>query len=997
MTMPPIKILDKRTVPSGGEASHTFSGIDVLVAQWDATAGVTSRHLMIMINGTGETAAAEIAVELQLNGLATAIYNDQQLKGANVTDSAAIATGQTSLTVGLISAANASNAFGGGMILIPHAFNAVNHKAVLALTGAHENGVMAVAGRVALTAAITSVLVKPATGDFAANTEIILAVVDETFNIGESILTGAASFDFDSIRQVEGDLVAIGYLRGSSAAVTDTLAHDINADATVGNYGRLYLRGIGSATAAATAADKLIGFIVGKNAGANEFSPFIGQYSNYADGINHPHYLTLSGLHESTPSGAAYSVSGRRKNVAAITQLEFFGAGGAGNFEAGSMMSLYVVPKRLLKRVKLTATATSITFNKNDIPGWRNNEFEALQINIYARTDVAALTDGIDLELNDDAVAADYDTQYLQGAGAAVTAARSAASQQIGVCSGNTAGANEFSGGSFLLPSYSRTDRHKHIEALTGIVEDMVQLLSARWESLNGIIKIELTPTTGPNFMIGTVAELVGVLPRTNDYRIWLEDNDEDNNRIVNLYDSDDQKTLEAAMSLPTPQIQAGFIGERSLASAHYKARTVRVPIKIVGSTVGDLQTNVRSMQRMLDDSRSRNLLKTMTPKYGSPVTFGLRVGSVADEALLFDLLHGRLELPRNFLSTYLDNHQTLVNAILNLQCGPVARRSNVPLVPQTCDNCQETGLVNYIDIDTAELVGDIPARLYLMINQIAAAGTKNFYVAKRSGIRYDDDLWTEGEDESAFADLDTGAGTTVTNTSQALATASSNLYARARMNITAGAVANEEKGRWDYDIVNPPRGLFRVLIYAEVSHNSPANWANMVWGLGWSYGAKSLTPSYAAGDYVANAANLTWELLELGTISIPPTSESEIALNNTLQLQIYAYLAANTGIGAAADLDWNLDYVFLLPIDEGYIAAQNIISTDVLAMDGISTPGQLFILDTDDEISDYPSPAGKLFTMGREKTRIYVLRDDVPPTAKFELYPTIQPQFLTI
>ena len=81
-----------------------------------------------------------------------------------------------------------------------------------------------------------------------------LCVVDEDYAVkgGETILTADGPFTFDGLPQGRGDISVIGYLRTDRASSSgDDVSHDINDDATDGNYASQRLQGSGSVVAAA--------------------------------------------------------------------------------------------------------------------------------------------------------------------------------------------------------------------------------------------------------------------------------------------------------------------------------------------------------------------------------------------------------------------------------------------------------------------------------------------------------------------------------------------------------------------------------------------------------------------------------------------------------------------------------------------------------------------------------------------------------------------------
>lgn len=500
----PLKILETQTLTAPA-ASVTFT-IGTKVTDWDALAKVTSRHLIIIVNAASPDAVAQRDVHLQFNADAGANYNYQYLEGANAVDSAARLDAQNEIALFPIPGTTYANAFGGGQVVIPHAFGAVNHKALVALGGAVEDEIELVVGRWANVAAITSIVLAPSAGNFATGSEFHLAVVDERYLIEEILLAADGLPVFRNITLREGDLDVVAYARTDVAAVEDEVIHEINDDAVAANYPAQELIGRAGATSAASPVNQEIGMVSGDNATANVFGALVAAYSQYEKASNQPHFLSTSGYHETTgPTAEVRVMSGRRSNIEPITKLEYAPNGGT-LFKSGSLFSLYHVPKRLIGRVELQADTATVTFSS--IP----QGFEALVLNVYVRTDIAAALAQIEININDDAAAANYKRQLLQGVFAAVDASRSTTLLGWLYASGGTAGALEYSGGVLCLPNYTKADSHKHFIGLSGCVEDRVTLASCRWISIAAITKIALIAQAS-NFKHGSVFELWGILP----------------------------------------------------------------------------------------------------------------------------------------------------------------------------------------------------------------------------------------------------------------------------------------------------------------------------------------------------------------------------------------------------------------------------------------------------------------------------------------------------
>ena len=482
----PLKVIGEQKL-SNAAAPVTFT-----LADYTIPSG--TRHLAMIWNARATTGGT--SPTLQINNDGGANYNRQRLSGTGATADAGRLSGQIAIdllpVVGLPATASV---FGSGMVLIPHYANTANHKAVLSVAGANESEISAVAGRWASTAAITRLDLLLAGDTFVANSIFLLCVVDEDYLIEEFNLSADGTVTFDNGIPTSGDLVGIGHCRTDRAATSDDVDLSMNSDVTDANYARQRLSGSSATAAAVAAADRaLIEGVPGDSATANAFGAFVVSISQHANGVKQPHILAVSGYHETSgPTSNVAFASGRRANIAAYTSLLFAPGGGGTNFKSGSLFSLYHVPKRTLDSDTLTVDTATIT---HTVP----SGYEALVESVFARSDVAAATDPIDVAFNNDTTAANYDGQALEADGASVAAGQSAASRRLAFIPGASAAANVFGGGVALIPAYTETDRHKHLLVMEGAADDILTLRSNRWENTAAITEIDLTPGTGPNF-----------------------------------------------------------------------------------------------------------------------------------------------------------------------------------------------------------------------------------------------------------------------------------------------------------------------------------------------------------------------------------------------------------------------------------------------------------------------------------------------------------------
>ncbi|KKK89035.1 hypothetical protein LCGC14_2737160, partial [marine sediment metagenome] len=148
--------------------------------------------------------------------------------------------------------------------------------------------------------------------------------------------------------------------------------------------------------------------------------------------------------------------------------------------------------------------------------------YEALQLNVYARSDLAAINETVEITLNADGFGANYNFQDLIGIGVAVIANRILGSQIVMFITAANEGANEFGGGVVTFNQYSTTVGHKHFTTLSGVNENRVIIKSSRWEDASAITRIDLDLAGGNNFIAGSVFELVGVMP-TSSFMIEID------------------------------------------------------------------------------------------------------------------------------------------------------------------------------------------------------------------------------------------------------------------------------------------------------------------------------------------------------------------------------------------------------------------------------------------------------------------------------------------
>jgi hypothetical protein len=496
----PVRLLDESTLTDAA-SSKTFTLSDYTIPSG-------SRHLVILCDAQVDT-GGQNAMAIRFNGDTGSNYNTQDLTGDGSTVAASRRTGQTSARIwNLIDTANK---FGGGYVVIPHYAGTVGHKAFLAFGGPAESKVHAIAGRWANTAAITSVTLVMESNQITATSYIAIGVVDERYAIGESILSGSdGTFSFPTIPALQGDLVAVGYLRSDRADVDDTVRIALNADTTDANYSRQLLRGTGTSALAAASSDRIVGHsVTGNSATSGAFGALVAQISQHNRGVNDPHIVGMTGFHEtSTPFASVGMTTGRRNNVAAVTAVAFDPTTGT-NFKDGSMMSLYYVPKELIYRYVESGGGSSSQTTPTIPSG-----YASIEVCVYGQTDWGSANDGIHVSLNADETDGNYGAQRLTGVSTTVAAASFNRRDKNWIPG---TGANIFGGGWITLPRYDQTDRHKFILSLMGSPDGAIGLVAARWKNTAAVTSIKFSPENGTNFIDGTVIEVWGVVDKDNE------------------------------------------------------------------------------------------------------------------------------------------------------------------------------------------------------------------------------------------------------------------------------------------------------------------------------------------------------------------------------------------------------------------------------------------------------------------------------------------------
>ena len=413
--------------------------------------------------------------------------------------------------------------------------------------------------------------------------------------------------------------------------------------------------------------------------------------------------------------------------------------------------------------------------------------------------------------------------------------------------------------------------------------------------------------------------------------------------------------------------------GER-LIGERFGNREVVVRLQIVGASKDGLIGAVRKVQELLERAREREL-----SGFGSPVTLTLRWDGATNEFAL-RVLDGRLVYPPTLWSrTFLGLNTRIEDARLELTCAPFAEAGAVQLAAATLTNDPAAASPNYADALTVR--GDARAPASVKLTPSGATGTKKTFVGTRSGVRRGDTLWRQGESADREDKVAARAQWTYAGATVSPASASGGAFRQFTLTRGLGAAKHPAGDLWTFAFdlgASFPQGLFRVLarVRAGASRfNEPAS-GSMRFGAGWKFGAAAKSPSWYASPDALGA----FQLLDLGELRLPPFPQPDAGYAfATRELRVTANLRAAWNPVQQSAATWDLDYVFLLPADECVAIVAGAGASDRILLDARSARGQVYLLDSGDNVRRVADYVGRPPELSPRGTRIYVLRDDAP------------------
>ena len=392
----------------------------------------------------------------------------------------------------------------------------------------------------------------------------------------------------------------------------------------------------------------------------------------------------------------------------------------------------------------------------------------------------------------------------------------------------------------------------------------------------------------------------------------------------------------------------------QTLRGVHYSPRIVETDLNLRAADVSSLRRAIRTLESLCSVSESRQSIA-----HGAPVSLRCQLGNAGatntDQGAEYRVLRGEVVLPPSLLQEpALSTAHAVPGARLRLLVEPFGRLAQITPAQVTAHNEQDGAATNWLDITDAG--GTHGAKLRLKIGDPGGwSGPARMWVARRSGANVARMMWTTRVNSYEVASSLTRAG-------------------YVEVGIPGASL---------------PHGLFRALARVRVGGNpfsspfEPDRYdteSALGFALGWTFGGRRKEPSQA--DKVHLEQTGSFQTIDLGELSIPPMALPEAYSSPDLRLRVHGIFDppgpfSDTVVNRFYSVTWDVDYVMLLPIDEGAVIVDGVDSTDRVLIDTLSdTPG-VYLLDAADVVQSYADFTGGPFGLGTEDTRIYVVRDE--------------------
>ena len=434
---------------------------------------------------------------------------------------------------------------------------------------------------------------------------------------------------------------------------------------------------------------------------------------------------------------------------------------------------------------------------------------------------------------------------------------------------------------------------------------------------------------------------------------------------------------------LAPPPVEAVLDG-LTLSAVEYGPRTVRIELNPRASTVGALRDALRSLERFCGVGESRSLARREQVRLTCSLD-GSSAGSVS-----YRVIRGDVDMANTLLREPSLSVAAATGVRVRLLVEPLGRLAAVSIPSTTIANEQGDSSVNYIDL--TRISGSRGAHLQLKLadnDGPSAAGP--VWIARRSGPGFDDELMLHGGQESTVSITDdriwqresgpeSATYTEYTTTDVSESTASGGAAGGFRVWTTQPpgrsvrhiSQSDTHVGTHRYEVSDPPDGRFKVLVRWKHDNNIGGDAMGAV-RVDWTYG--ELTGTAGQSSYGRSGSFATEDL---GDMALPPVPTPSGYGPPDLNLDVFhLYKTTQTFEDDDPWAEWSIDYVMLLPVDEGLVVLEGMPTGGSALLDTLSGEPSVYLVDSGDAVLNTLESTGKAFDIGPESTRIYVVRDD--------------------
>ena len=331
----------------------------------------------------------------------------------------------------------------------------------------------------------------------------------------------------------------------------------------------------------------------------------------------------------------------------------------------------------------------------------------------------------------------------------------------------------------------------------------------------------------------------------------------------------------------------------------------------------------------------------------------------------------------------------------------------------------------NWIDIH--DIPGDVPALLQVKV--VEGQDHTDFWAGARHAGRQYDSLVLEGEDGTASTIAHATASIVESNT-----TASNSAYSGGSARVSqllnnsgTPTPAADTNFLHSFTMATPPKGTFRVLA-AVASRNGAGDSSttaiasrDFAWGMSYTYGGFTLlddtSPDTTSFVYMGAITDRTlaentlsnFEILDLGTLTVPPVASPDNQTEASLVLKIFNHWKGSRVFQTNQEIQWYTDFIFLMPIDFGAVYTTKTDASDVVLLDSMSEVKGLYLLNSSSVVQSFPNnQLGRSPEAHPSGTRVYILAQGYDDTGgaqhtqytaadTFTVSVTYRPRFLNV